>query len=276
MGEVVASSKVQETLVVKFGGSAVATPAHFSKIAEVVAAQVKGNRRLLVVVSAMGGMTDELIALAHEINPDPPQREQDMLISVGERISVSLLAMALAKIDIEAVSFTGSQSGIITTDCHSNAHILNVRPHRLMNALNADKIAIVAGFQGVSESGEITTLGRGGSDTTAVALAVALGASQVEFYKDVRGVYHQDPKVNGNALFYSTLSYEQAVALIDEEGGVLHPRCLFLAQKNGIALHVRSFLNLEAPGTLISDFSPGSATRQYEKEQLLADALKEG
>lgn len=227
-------------VVMKFGGAAVATPQQFAKIAKIIE-QRSRESQVVAVVSAMGNTTDQLLALAKEVHSEPPLREQDMLITVGERISIALLAMALNLQGKEGISFTGSQSGIITTADHSNAKILNVKPHRILSALEKGKVAIVAGFQGVSSEGEITTLGRGGSDTTAVALGIALNAECVEFYKDVQGVYSQDPKLCPTAKLYSSLSYEEALEILGQGSGVLHNRAVLLAQKNSTRLHVRSF-----------------------------------
>jgi aspartate kinase len=242
-----------DTVVIKFGGAAVASTEQFAKIAEIVLKKSVSSR-VVVVVSAMGDTTNQLFALARRVHHAPPLRELDMLVSVGERISVSLLAMALNLKNKEAISFTGSQSGIITSSTHSEAQIIDVRPHRILKALDAGKVAIVAGFQGVSLENEITTLGRGGSDTTAVALGVALGASKVEFYKDVEGVYSEDPKKNPNALFYPHLSYEEVLQIVEKGAKILHPRCIRLAEKNGLPLHVLSFYDPTFPcrlGTLI-------------------------
>lgn len=225
----------------KFGGASVATPQHFSRIAELIAEKKADYQKIITVVSAMGNMTDELIALAKMVHPDPPRREYDMLVTVGERISISLLAMALARQNQSAVSYTGSQCGIITTPDHCEARIVDVRPHRLVKCLDQGKVAIVAGFQGVSTEGEITTLGRGGSDTTAVALGIALKAAKVEFYKDVAGIYRKDPKLHPGSELIRELTFEQALKVIRDSGGVLHPRCVELAAKNGLPLHVRSF-----------------------------------
>ena len=178
----------------KFGGASVATTASFAHIADLILEKKRVYRRVVVVVSAMGNTTDQLITLAKEVNVNPPKREYDMLVSVGERISISLLAMALAAKNHQAYSFTGSQSGIITCGRHTDARIIDVRPHRLIPVLESGSVAIVAGFQGVSMNGEITTLGRGGSDTSAVALGIALGAEKVLFFKDVGGVFEKDPK----------------------------------------------------------------------------------
>lgn len=232
---------MQKTLVMKFGGSSVATPAHFSKIADLIISRKKEFPKIVIVVSAMGNTTDQLIALAKEVNPEPPQREYDMLLTAGERISIALLAMALNAKKTEAVSFTGSQSGIITCDRHTNAQIIEVRPHRLLPHLEAGRVVIVAGFQGVSQKGEITTLGRGGSDTSAVALGVALNASRVEFFKDVPGICTNDPKINPHATLIQQLTYSEALIIANSGAKVMHPRSIQLASKNNIPLFVTSF-----------------------------------
>lgn len=213
----------------------------FSKIADLIISRIHQQLRIVVVVSAMANTTDQLIALAKEVHPNPPRREYDMLVTVGERISISLLAMALSRKNQDAVSYTGSQSGIITTSDHSDARIVDVRPHRLTNSLNEGKTVIVAGFQGVSTTGEITTLGRGGSDTTAVALGIALRASRVEFYKDVPGIFEVDPKKQPNSKQFPTLSYDEALQIAQGGAKILHSRCLELAKKNNLPLYVRSF-----------------------------------
>jgi aspartate kinase len=242
------------TVVLKFGGVAVATPQHFSRIAEIVASRRARYDRVVGVVSAMGDTTDRLLALAHEVNPTPPQRELDMLISVGERVSASLLAMALEGIGLPATSFTGSQAGILTTGDHTDAQILEVRPTRLESHLQAGEIVVIAGFQGVSGEGtpEITTLGRGGSDTTAVALAKALGAGHVEFFKDVDGCYTDDPKTNPQARRLPTLSYSHAAELVAHGASILSARCIEHARCEAIPLHMYSFNgNIDCPGSII-------------------------
>lgn len=247
-----------DTLVMKFGGVAVATPEHFSHIANIILERLQHYRRITVVVSAMGNTTDQLISLAQQVNPDPPRREYDMLVSVGERISISLLAMALAAKNHRAVSFTGSQSGIITCGRHSDARIVDVRPHRLLPILDSGSVAIVAGFQGVSRHGEITTLGRGGSDTSAVALGVALKAAKVEFFKDVPGIFPVDPKKDPSATYHPRLSYEQALAIILQGAKVLQARSVQLAARNSMPLHIRSFQEFSSgieAGTVIEDFN---------------------
>lgn len=245
---------MKKTVVMKFGGAAVATPEHFSRIANIIIDRAKEYSRIVIVVSAMGNTTDQLIALAKQVNPDPPRREYDMLVTVGERISIALLAMALSQKKQEAISFTGSQSGIITCGKHSEARIIEVKPHRILPILDAGKIAIVAGFQGVSRAGEITTLGRGGSDTTAVALGVCLNASRVEFYKDVPGVFNEDPKKNSAACMFSRLTYNEALNIVQKGAKILHPRSIQLASRNNLVLHVRSFNNVDScqqEGTII-------------------------
>jgi aspartate kinase len=244
-----------DVVIMKFGGASVSSVERFADIADIIIKK-SGNARVVVVVSAMGNTTDELLSLAKKVHPEPPPRELDMLVSVGERISISLLAMALHGKGRDAMSFTGSQSGIITTAQHSEARIIGVKPQRLLRALEENKIVIVAGFQGVSMHGEITTLGRGGSDTTAVALGVALKVRCVEFYKDVRGIYSEDPKENPEAICHPELSYADALRIARKGSGVLHPRCIELAAKNQLLLHLRSFHDpalCAHPGTLIGD-----------------------
>ncbi len=256
------------TLVMKFGGASVATTEQFSDIADIILERRKLYDAIVVVVSAMGNTTDQLISLAKQVNENPPRREYDMLVSVGERISISLLAMALAKKDLRAVSFTGSQSGIITCDKHSDARILEVKPHRLLPHLNAGCVVIVAGFQGVSKNGEITTLGRGGSDTSAVALGVALSAEVVEFFKDVPGIFSADPKLDQKAVLHKELSYEQMYKILEQGGKVLQKRSVCLAERNQIPLHVLSFQEFKKGvklGTFIgSSKERTNSTPQYE------------
>lgn len=249
----------------KFGGAVLKNPEIFSSLADLILERKKEYFHIVVVVSAMSGMTDNLISLAFRINPSPPEREYDMLVSAGERISISLLAMALAAKGVDAVSFTGSQSGILTTNQHREARILSVRPERLILSLNQGKIVIVAGFQGVSQNKEITTLGRGGSDTSAVALGIALGAEKVELYKDVKGIFSKDPIHDPQAFFYSQLSFDEALEIVNTSGGrVLHNRALVLAKNNALPLHVRSFLDLTGEGTVISQSNLKLAGAVYE------------
>jgi aspartate kinase len=250
----------------KFGGASVAAPENFSKIADLIIEKMKEDSQIAVVISAMANTTDQLHALALQVHPNPPRRELDMMVSVGERISIALLAMALSFKGVEAVSFTGSQSGIITCGNHSEAKIIDVRPARLLSTLERRQVAIVAGFQGVSRKGEITTLGRGGSDTTAVALAVALGAPEVEFYKDVLGIFDTDPKTNPQARLLSSLSYEEAMALASRGAKVLHFRSLALAAKNGVRLSVRFVGSPRQPGSIVGLGAERCPKISYEME----------
>jgi aspartate kinase len=256
------------TVVLKFGGASLSTPEQFDIISDLIVRRSKEYPHIVIVVSAMGKSTDELLALATKVNPTPPQREVDMLLSAGERISMSLLAMACAKKGLPAVSFTGSQSGIITCPRHSEAKIIDVRPFRLKKCLEENNIVIVAGFQGVSRSGEITTLGRGGSDTTAVALGVALGAEKVEFYKDVPGFCSEDPKKNPDACLFSSLSYTQASEIVAKGAKILHHRSLLLAMRNQIPLHILSFKSeyQQFGGTVIYPENRRPETVCYEEE----------
>jgi aspartate kinase len=260
-----------KTLVMKFGGASLVNCECFSSIAEIILNRMQEFSRIAVVVSAMGDTTNQLIELAKKVHPDPPRREYDMLLTVGERVSISLLAMALSLKNHDALSFTGSQSGIVTCSRSADARILDVRPHRLMPYLESGKIIIVAGFQGVSKEGMITTLGRGGGDISAVALGIALGAEIVEFYKDVPGIYSADPKCDPAAAHYERMTYDEALQVVQKGAKVLHPRCLMLAKSNCLPLHVRSFMSTSkcsAKGTMISDPSlVKPCGHQYETVQ---------
>jgi aspartate kinase len=193
------------------------------------------------------------LGLASKIDKNPPRRELDMLISAGERISMSLLAMSLNKKNIPALSFTGSQMGIITTDEHCDARIIDIKNHRIRPHFESKKVIIVAGFQGMSLKGDITTLGRGGSDTTAVALAVCFNAERVEFYKDVNGIFEKDPKSFPQSSQYPELSYEESLSVVSTGAQILHMRSLLLAKKYNIPLLVKSFKDLKKNGTFISN-----------------------
>jgi aspartate kinase len=226
-------------VIQKYGGSSVADVERIRKVAEKVAATRRAGRDVCVVVSAMGDTTDELLALAKRVSPAPPRRELDMLLSAGERISMALLSMALQDLGVPAISFTGSQSGIITTDAHAAARIVEVRPFRIEEELGRGKVVIVAGYQGVSTTKEVTTLGRGGSDTTAVALAAALGAD-CEIYSDVAGIFSADPRVVPEARRLEALSYEEMQELAAAGAKVLNAQAVEFAKEKGIAIHVRS------------------------------------
>lgn len=230
-------------LVQKFGGTSVGTPERIRSVAALIAAaRAKGND-LVVVVSAMGHTTDELLALAHQVSDQPPGREVDMLLTAGERISMALLSMALADLGVKALSFTGSQSGILTTSHHRRARIEKILGDRIRHALSEGAVAIVAGFQGMSAEKEITTLGRGGSDTTAVALAAVLKAERCEIYTDVDGVFSADPRVVPSAKQLPSVSFEVMVELAQRGAGVLHPRSVELAQKYRVPLFLKNSMS---------------------------------
>ncbi len=226
-------------VVQKYGGSSVADVEKIRKVAEKVAARRRAGAEVCVVVSAMGDTTDELLSLAHRVSAAPPRRELDMLLSAGERISMAVLSMALQEQGVPAISFTGSPSGIITTDAHTSARIVEVRPLRVRAELEQGKVVIVAGFQGVSARKEVTTLGRGGSDTTAVALAAALGAD-CEIYSDVAGVFTADPRVVPEARRLDELSYEEMQELAQAGAKVLNAQAVEFAREKGITIHARS------------------------------------
>jgi len=236
-------------VVQKYGGSSVADVARVKQVAARVAETVAAGHQVVVVVSAMGNTTSELLGLAKEVSPAPRRRELDLLISVGERVSMTLLAMAIHDLGVPAASFTGSQSGIITDEQHVNAKVLEVRPHRIREALDAGKVAIVAGFQGVSRTREVTTLGRGGSDTTAVVLAAALGAAWCELCSDVDGVYTADPRVVPAARRLDALPLDAAVAMTRAGAKVLQAEAVAQAQAMGVQLHATATAAPTGSGT---------------------------
>ena len=223
-------------VVQKYGGSSVADPDKLLAVARRVVATRESGKDVVVVVSAMGRTTDELLEQARRIAADPSGRELDMLLSVGERITMSLLCMAIQSLGHEAISFTGSQCGIITNDAHSRARIIEVRPVRIQDELARDRIVVVAGYQGVSYKREITTLGRGGSDTTAVALAAALGAEYCEICSDVDGVCSADPNVVSEARRIAELGYEQMQEMATSGARVLAADAVEFAKNQGIAI----------------------------------------
>ncbi len=223
-------------IVQKYGGSSVADVARIRQVAMRIRDTRAGGASVVVVVSAMGNTTNELLALARQVSAAPRHRELDMLISVGERVSMALLAMALDALGVPARSFTGSQSGIITDGAHANARVVEVRPDRVRAALDAGEVAIVAGFQGVSRDREVTTLGRGGSDTTAVVLAAALGADECEICSDVDGIWTADPRTVPDAIKLDTLTLDEALALARNGAKVLYEEAVAWAHREGIAL----------------------------------------
>jgi aspartate kinase len=239
-------------VVQKYGGSSVGSAERIKRVAERIVATKKAGNDVVVVVSAMGDTTDELLDLARQVSPVPPARELDMLLTSGERISMSLLAMAINSLGAEARSYTGSQAGVITTSVHGKARIIDVTPSRIQDATSEGAIAIVAGFQGVSQdSKEITTLGRGGSDTTAVALAAATKADVCEIYTDVDGVYTADPRIVPNAKKLDTISYEEMLEMAACGAKVLMLRCVEYARRYNVPVHVRSSFSNKT-GTIVS------------------------
>jgi len=254
-----------DAVVMKFGGTSVGDPQKLKNVAaRIVAARAEGTR-VVAVLSAMGDTTDELVRLAYEISARPEPRELDMLISVGERISCALAAMAIHDLGHEAISLTGSQAGIVTDTAHGKAKIVDVRARRIHEALDQDKVVLVAGFQGVSTSLDITTLGRGGSDTTAVALAAALSASHCEIYTDVAGVFSADPRIVPNARKLHAVTYDEMLELSASGAKVLQLRSVEVARNYGVKLHVRSTFS-DDDGTWVTE----------EDERMLEKAIISG
>ena len=254
-------------IVQKYGGSSVQDAERVKRVAERIVATKAAGNEVVVVVSAMGDTTDELLDLARQVSPVPPPRELDMLLTSGERISMALLAMAIANLGAEARSFTGSQAGMITDSVHGRARIIDVTPGRIRTALDQGAIAIVAGFQGVSQdTKDITTLGRGGSDTTAVALAAALSASVCEIYTDVDGVYTADPRIVPNARKLDTLAYEEMLEMAACGAKVLMLRCVEYARRYEVPVHVRSSFSGK-PGTIVSNAAGNSPSNSPSNEE---------
>jgi aspartate kinase len=253
------------TIVMKFGGTSVGDPDKIRAVARRIAAARERGSRVVAVLSAMGQTTDELVALAHRVSARPKPRELDMLISVGERISCALAAMAIHDLGLEAISLTGSQAGIVTDTVHGRAKIVDVRARRIHEALDRGQIVLVAGFQGVSTDFDITTLGRGGSDTTAVALAAALSAESCDVYTDVDGVFTADPRLVPTARKLTRLTYDEMLELAASGARVLQLRSVEFARNHNVTLHVRSTFT-DAEGTWIRE----------EDEQMLEKAIISG
>jgi aspartate kinase len=239
-------------MVQKFGGTSVGSVDRIRRVAGIVAETVRKGHQVVVVVSAMGKTTDELVALAEQISANPSPREMDMLLSTGEQVSIALMAMALKELGLSARSFTGWQAGIRTEPVHGKARVERVDTRPLLEALERGEVPVVAGFQGISETGEITTLGRGGSDTTAVVLAAALQADFCEIYTDVTGVFSADPRVVPKAKKMNEISYEEMLELAHLGAGVLHPRSVETALLHGVKLVVRSSFK-EEEGTWVKE-----------------------
>ena len=251
-------------IVQKYGGSSVADAAAIKRVAKRIAEARRAGDDVVVVVSAMGDTTDELIDLANQITPLPPSREMDILLTAGERISMSLLAMAIANLGVHAQSFTGQQAGVITDDVHGRARIIDVKASRISSALAEGAVAIVAGFQGVTEhTNDVTTLGRGGSDTTAVAIAAAVGADVCEIYTDVDGVFTADPRIVPTARKIDRITYEEMLDMAASGAKVLMLRCVEYARRNNVVIHVRSSFSGHE-GTLVTDepYAEGDETME--------------
>lgn len=256
-------------IVQKYGGSSVADADSIKRVAKRIAEAKRGGDDVVVVVSAMGDTTDELIDLAQQITPLPPQREMDILLTAGERISMSLLAMAISSLGVEAQSFTGQQAGVITDSAHGKARIIDVTPSRIQQAVDSGAVAIVAGFQGVTQhTNDVTTLGRGGSDTTAVALAAALHADVCEIYTDVDGVFTADPRIVPSARKIDRITYDEMLEMAASGAKVLVLRCVEYARRYGVPVHVRSSFSTRT-GTLVTDASgpAGDSTGGAPMEQ---------
>ena len=251
-------------VVQKYGGTSVAGPEEIKRVARRIVETAQQGNGVCAVVSAMGDTTDRLLELAQQVSRNPQPREQDMLLTSGERISMALVAMAINDLGLQAESFTGSQAGIVTDASHGKARIVEMRRGRVHEALEEGKIAIVAGFQGVSTNRDVTTLGRGGSDTTAVAMAAALGADACEIYTDVDGVYTADPRIVPNARKRSQVSYEEMLELAASGARVLALRSVEYARNHGVKLHVRS------------SFKPDEGTWVLKEEDMLEQAIISG
>jgi len=274
------------TVVQKYGGSSVADVTRIKLVADRVMRTKRAGHDVVVVVSAMGDTTDDLLGLAKQVCSNPDRRELDMLLTAGERISMALLSMAIRELGGDAISFTGSQSGIITNDRHVDARIIEVRPVRIQDELAHGRIVVIAGYQGVSYRREVTTLGRGGSDTTAVAMAAALGAEYCEICSDVDGVYTADPRVVADAQRIGTLSYEETQELAESGARVLNAQAVEFAKEKGIAIYARATssplpgADPSADGTVVRRHAPrqpgtvvGVAS---ERDVLVLSAEREG
>jgi aspartate kinase len=237
-------------IVQKYGGTSVGTAARIRRVSRRIAATVKQGHQVVVVVSAMGHTTDRLIALAQSINPEPPARELDMLVANGETITAPLVAMCLQGMGVPAISLSGLQAGVRTSAQHSRARIQDIKPERILETLRGGKVAVVAGFQGVTVDFEVTTLGRGGSDTTAVALAAALNAGTCEIYTDVDGIFTADPRLVKTARKLSHIQYDEMLELAAVGARVIHPRAVEIGELYGVPIHVRSTFH-EGVGTMI-------------------------
>jgi aspartate kinase len=257
---------VSEIVVMKFGGTSVADAGRIKRAAKRIVEKREAGYSVVAVLSARGETTDELISMAEEVSATPDPREMDMLLSTGERISCALCAMAIHDLGHRAISFTGSQAGIVTDTWHTKARIIEVRADRIQAALEEDRIVLVAGFQGVSTGADVTTLGRGGSDTTAVAVAAALGAAECEIYTDVAGVFTADPRIVPDARKLAVVSFEEMLELSASGAGVLQLRSVEYARNHGVRIHCRSSFD-ECPGTLV--MSEGESMEHMGEQPLV-------
>ncbi|WP_342510887.1 aspartate kinase [Sporosarcina sp. FSL K6-1522] len=239
-------------VVMKFGGTSVANPERIARAAKLAVGEVKRGNQVAVIVSAMGKTTDELLSLAKEVNPQAGSRELDMLLSTGEQVTASLLAMAIAAEGVKAQSYTGWQAGVTTESVHGNARIEQVTADRITSALDAGVVAVITGFQGMDANGEVTTLGRGGSDTSAVAVAIALNAAICDIYTDVEGVFTTDPRLIGKAKKLEEISYDEMLEIANLGAGVLHPRAVEFAKNHQMPLRVRP-AHVDGEGTIIKE-----------------------
>ena len=257
-------------IVQKFGGSSVEDAESIKRVARRIARTRGAGNDVIIVISAMGDTTDELMDLALKVSPRPKSRELDMLLTTGERQSAALLAMALSDLGVEAVSYTGSQAGVLTTPTHGNARIIDITPGRVEKALDEGKVAIVAGFQGVSQTTkDVTTLGRGASDTTAVALAASLGADYCEIYSDVDGVYTADPRIVPSARHLEQIGYDDMMELAASDAKILHLRCVEYARRENVPVHVRSSFS-DKPGTWLRNQD------EIDKDPTMEEAIISG
>jgi len=255
---------MNKIIVQKYGGSSVANIDKIKKVAKKIVQKAKEGKKIVIVVSAMGNTTDELIKMAQKIDRSPSERELDMLISTGEQVSIALLAMAIHALGWKAISFTGMQAGIITNAVHTKAKVTTINHKKIKSALEEGKIVIVAGFQGIDANGDITTLGRGGSDTTAIALAVQLGASRCEIYTDVGGVYTADPRIIPSARRIANISYDEMAEMASLGAKVMHYRAIDLARNYKVKIVVKS------------SFLPGEGTVIKETDSMLEKVVVRG
>ena len=237
-------------IVQKFGGSSVADNERLLNVCKHIINEYNKNNKVVVVVSAQGKTTDKLVSEESEISNNPDKREHDVLVSTGEQITIAKLAIYLKELGYDAISYTGWQIPIITDDIYGNANIIDIKTNKILHQLDDNKIVVVAGFQGVNKEGDITTLGRGGSDTTAVALACYLNADRLYIYTDVDGVYSEDPNINPNAIKYETISYDKMIEMAKNGAKVLHTKCVEMAKENNVPIIVKSTF-IENEGTIV-------------------------